>query len=186
MGGSVVTSSQIAVLGNSTGMQLFNALGGVVTVDNGLFAFNGGPALSVYLAELALDQVTFHGNAGGAVYLDEAGGTLSNSIVTGHEDIAVWVADAPTHPSLPSTFTLDHVLFDDNGTDSDDDGEGVIVASATSAGDPLYVDVSDDEDVENDDFGLDPSSPAVDAGTGTDPDGSAGDLGAYGGSGGAW
>jgi hypothetical protein len=53
---------------------------------------------------------------------------------------------------------------------------------------PTFTAVSDDGDPYNDDWSLDASSPAVDAGDPSlvDPDGSTADMGAYGGAGGSW
>ena len=180
--------SHVAVLGNSSGITLWTGLGATIPFDNGVLAFNEGVALQIYLADIAFDQLTVHGNSPeyAALVFDEVGGTLSNSIISGHAAEGVRYLDETTHPMVTPTLTLDHVHFHDNTTDTDDLTSGALVVGSTSSGDPLYLDVTDDDDVTNDDFGLGPGSPAVDAGTGTDADGSVGDLGAYGGSGGVW
>ncbi len=76
------------------------------------------------------------------------------------------------------TGTQDHLLLWSNGTDGA--GSAWAPGPGTFTANPLFVAFSDDGNPDNDDLSLQPSSPAIDAGSpllADDPDGSPSDIG---------
>jgi nitrous oxidase accessory protein NosD len=155
---------------------------GTLVLENGIFAENtassaGGGMFFEQLA-LSLANVVLYGNdapEGAAMTLRSMGTVLvSDSILANNQGDAV-AANASSAPTWRYS-----AVWANTGTDfvgmRDPTG-----ADGNFAGNPAFVDAAAG------DFHLAPTSPAIDAGdpTRTDVDGSRGDLGAFGGPGGA-
>ena len=126
------------------------------------------------------------GVAGGALHLETglvAAGTIQNNIVADNSPFGFYV-DGPGYPT--------QTRFNDawgNGTDWGSSGP-LFVPPDNASFDPGFVAWSADGDLGNDDFALQIGSLALDAGNPApawdDPDGSANDLGLFGGPFGDW
>ncbi|MEZ4240123.1 MAG: hypothetical protein R3F59_29025 [Myxococcota bacterium] len=163
----------------------------VIVADN--FAETGaGLYLNAAGTSGTLDHVTMVHNdtpiAGAAVYVSSSADfTLHDSIVAYNHGPSTLYESSAAFGFL-QTWSLvsgnDDPAYDLAGTEPVDGVDGNDLD-----GDPAFTAVSDDGDWTNDDWTLDPASDAVDAGDplGTlDPDGSAPDLGAFGGDLGDW
>ena len=164
----------------------------VIVSDNA--AVNGG-GISVNSASssLWLEHVTATFNAADdqGAFLRFSPGvdlTIVDSIIWGNDNVAAIWTD-----SL-DTFSQTYCLVGDNAGDYEMGNQPEPIhgvdGNQINVGDPAWLNTSDDLDWTNDTWRLDPAtSTAVDAGdpAGTlDPDGSAPDLGAFGGALGAW
>ncbi len=162
---------------------------GIATLDNTLFSGNVAPDASTLVARdstVLLSQLTVFDDVsedadGALIGLDNVRGLWSNLILSAVSPIGIHVADAD------SAVALEGVLFDRVETPWDAGVRALRVSGALVDADPLFLSASSDDDPSNDDLHLNADSPAVDAGiSGRDPDGSAPDLGAYGGVNGTW
>ena len=174
--------------------QRYNA----ITVDNAIFTANqasyGGGIYagsgSSYDGSLDLAFVTatdnVSDNGGDFVRVYYADVTVTHSIIAFHDD-----NDAISDPSTSGTYSQTYTLLYDNSPDHLDGYSDPTGVDGNLDDDPDFTDVTDDGDWTNDDWTLLSSSPAIDAGDSSDTglfdvDGSAPDLGAYGGPGGDW
>jgi hypothetical protein len=109
--------------------------------------------------------------------------TLTNSILGWNDPYQVHGQNTGTRgAAFTATYTL--AYGGAYGEYSMTSTSGTIPTPGTDGNleeDPLFAGGSDDEDWTNDDLTLATGSPAIDAGSGSDPDGSAADLGAWGG-----
>ncbi|MBI4691005.1 MAG: right-handed parallel beta-helix repeat-containing protein [Nitrospirae bacterium] len=135
-----------------------------------------------------IKNVVVNGNSTG-INCDASSGTIENSVINGNSTTAISLSNQPT-------ITISNTILSDNETDittgasSDMDGltleTNLLYNNTTSnypssdttsiTGDPKFVDTS------SNDFHLQSGSPAIDSGTGSDPDGTTADIGVYGGS----
>ncbi len=174
-----------ALDGRGGGVDIANS---EVTLENNIFsankAINGGGASAAGPASPLFRNNTINGNSastyGGGVYFNDVSPVFENNLVTfGLSGVGLYYAEGDNAPELANFRYND---FYDNPT-SETNLEGLVLANNNMSRDPLYVDRL------SGDFHLEPDSPAVDAGapeTGTDPDGSPADMGAYGGPYGSW
>jgi hypothetical protein len=162
---------------------------GIATVDNSLFSGNAAPDGSSLVARdstVLLSHLTVFDDLsddvdGALLSLDNVRGLWSNLILSAVSPVGVQVADAA------SAVALEGVLFDRVETPWDAGARALRVSGERIDEDPLFMGASSDDNPSNDDLHLQVDSPAVDAGiSGRDPDGSAPDLGAYGGVDGQW
>jgi predicted outer membrane repeat protein len=183
------------------------ASGAAISLENvlatGNSAYNGGALYlrtsSLLTAELS--HVTAVGNLasyGGFIYDSGIPLTMRDSIIAHNTKYAYAMVymDSDLDGRGDSTLAQSTTDLWQNTTSSD---TKEVYFSATSlcctpvagtdgnlAVDPAFADYSDDGDPTNDDLTLLTGSPAIDAGSDTDTDGSAADLGAYGGPNGSW
>ena len=162
---------------------------GIVTIENSIFVDNVAPdAASVHANDstLLLSHLTVYDDFsaqydGALVVVENVRGLWSNLILSAATPTGIVVNDEV------SVVGLEGVLFDRLDTAYDAYFRSLRVSGELSGLDPRFINASSDGDPSNDDLRLQADSPAVDAGTsGRDPDGSAPDLGAYGGPLGAW
>ena len=102
---------------------------------------------------------------------------ITNNIIAWNTGTGAWSED-----EIDPAFTYNLVYGNDVDYGGLLDGTGAGNLSA----DPRFTRRSGDGDWSNDNFRLQSSSPAINAGAGTDFDGSQADLGAYGGADGGW
>jgi hypothetical protein len=202
--GATLVGRRLLIAGNesSTDGGGMAVRSGTVTLTASVFAGNqayddGGAFASRELIRadppgpppvISMRNITFHRNRIVAASLpalaDQAAGPvgyvlydgdvrIEDSILTGH---AVDV-HPPLYARTPESMSYGTLLY--LGNDDMDIREGHLVDAVR--GDPLFVDDSSDDPV-NWDLRLLPGSPAIDAAAGgLDPDGSAADLGGFGG-----
>lgn len=159
--GNVITDNTASMFG-----------GGIVTYEaNDLY-----PSAQITNNTITFNQVTDTDYGAGVCQWRRTSPTLTNNIIAYNDGVGVY-----SENDMDGTYTYNLVYG--NGTNySGLSGSGAGNLSA----DPLFAGVTNDADWTNDNFVLLAGSPAINAGTGTDSDGSRADLGAYGGVYGGW
>lgn len=195
-GGAIYVDDAIRVyqtqfLGNIA-TEFGGAIGGKsadILVENAIFAGNlapNAPAISITNSLADLSHITIHEDVAAMpdsalVSVSDVRGTWRNWIVSAPADVGIRVLASTSSVSLTS------VLFNGPVAATERASVGAFAVTDSQTGDPLFIGITEDLNPTNDDLHLDPTSPAVDAGSvGTDPDGSPADLGAYGGALGSW
>ncbi len=149
--------------------------------------WRGGAAWLDYVSEVSIDHVTVVGNSayeGGGLWARLSGGTITNSIFahTAAGD-GLYADDERSADGLAVTFS-------DFYANTAADRSGYFAFPTWRLGnttaDPAFVSYSADGDCWNDDFALADGSALIDAGLGSDIDGSAADIGATGGEATPW
>jgi len=161
------------------------SLENVLVVGNVASSYGGGLVISTGSADLT--NVTLGLNSAGAVDGIYVEGTSSLDLTS----VVLYGRGSGTGLQMDSSGTLVQVYSDVYGFSTRYSG---VTDPTDSNGnideDPLFTDVSDDANYDNDDWTLSSSSPCVDAGDPDavvqDTDGSANDMGCYGGPGGDW
>jgi hypothetical protein len=181
------------VVGNgATDGGAFLVDGGDLSLTNVLSAFNeatgsGGGVLvhEGLISEVNVTHAYETSVGGGALQLE---GTVTASIL----NTIIYGAINATGIAGEETVTLS-ALYNNVYGNENGEYEGVTNQTGTNGNiswDPMFLDVSHDGDLDNDDFGLDPLSLSVDGGYPAaayrDVDGSTNDQGAYGGPEGDW
>ncbi len=195
-GGGVYSKSTLVVLHTEFWNNTATDLGGglvvrdaIATVENSTFIGNeaeDGAALYAKDATLLMSQITFYEDVltdvdGAVVSVDLVRGLWSNLILSTVEPLGLRVVD------IDSDVEVEGVLFYGLTTPHESGARGLKVYGSIVDEDPMFLVVSDDGNPTNDDLHLEDDSPAKDAGMGgRDVDGSAADLGAYGGAYGGW
>jgi|GEM_PF-2410837 len=154
----------------------------------GTCAGNGGAGVDVAAGSANLTNVDVVGNDStyASVYLSSSGSvTAINSIIADNDDGAM--LDGEVGTTLAITYS------DVYGAATANYGVGftdVTGIDGNISEDPMFVAWTDDDSSADDDFSLDAASPCIDAGDSApsynDADGSANDMGAYGGPEGEW
>ena len=148
--------------------------GGIVTYEQN----DSYPAAQITNNTIVFNEVTDTDNGGGVCQWRRTTPVFTNNIIANNVGVGVFSED-----DMDSTFTYNLVY----GNDTNYSGlQGTGTGNLTS--DPKFTSASNDGDWTNDDFTLQSTSPAINAGdpSVTDADGSRSDMGAYGGPSGAW
>ena len=183
--GSTLDGMWMVYDGNSASSGGGVAAEGSTSLSDGAGGGVGGAGVDVIGGSATLNYVTAVGNDGIAAMYVASGGsaTVWNSILADND--AGYMVDGDVGTSL-------EVMYSDVYGGSSGEYGSVYTDPTGSDGnisdDPLFTDWSDDDDYSNDDLSLASGSPAIDAAdsSDSDTDGSAADMGAWGGPEGDW